>query len=88
MAPLQSTSRISDDLKMAAARMAKVFPTRMVGLFLNISAESVRRAARLYEETGDVCPIPTGNRCGQPPILDPDDLKVTLSGISVYIFIY
>jgi hypothetical protein len=69
---------ISSDLKRAAVRMCRVLPISTVALLLGISEITIRRTLKLYEETGDVIPIPTGRKRGRKPILSEDDLKVSI----------
>jgi transposase len=78
MAITNRRGAFSTDLKHAAVRMSRVMSTGMVAAFLNMSEESVRRTVNLYNETGDVNPVPTGRRRGRPPALDSEDLKVSI----------
>ena len=48
-----------------------------VAILLDILEETIRRALRLYEETGDVLPIPTGLRRGRKPILNNNNRRVS-----------
>jgi transposase len=69
---------ISNDLKMAAVRMSRVLPVKLVAVLLDISADSVRRSVKNYEEFGEVHAPQSGKARGRKRILDESDLAVSI----------
>jgi transposase-like protein len=69
---------VSVDIKRAAVRMTLKFDFAVpdVASLLNISPDTIRRAIRQHNETGDVVKLEKGAKRGRKKILDEDDLKV------------
>jgi hypothetical protein len=70
--------QVSVDIKRAAVRMTLNFDFAVpdVATLLNISPDTIRRAIRQHNETGDVVMVGKGGKRGRKKILDEDDLKV------------
>ena len=72
------TTTIHPVVKRAAVRLVQSgVSIPAASHLLDISDDTVRRALTLFEETGDVVPLPTGKKRGRPPILGQEDRKVS-----------
>jgi transposase len=68
---------VSPDLKRAAVRMSRAFSIPVVAVLLGVSDDTIRRAIKQYEATGDVVALPSGKKRGRKPKLDEDDRKAS-----------
>jgi transposase len=65
------------DIKRAAVRLNHFFNAKETAYFLGISEDTVRRAVKQFQETGDVSAPSKGVKRGRKPILDEGDLSVS-----------
>jgi hypothetical protein len=70
--------QLSLDLRRAVVRVGRVFPTNIVSLLLDVSVDTVRRLIQLQDLTGDVKTPKSGVKKGRPPILNDEDLQVSI----------
>jgi transposase len=68
---------IHPEIKRAAVRLNQFFSTQMASYFLGVSEDSVRRAVKLFEETGDVVNPGTGKKRGRKPLLNEGEREVS-----------
>ena len=78
-----SGSPVHPDVKRAAIRLCQFFSPQATACFLGISDDTVRRALKLYEETGDVLSPSTGIKRGRKPMLNEGELAVSKLVMSV-----
>lgn len=69
--------RIHPDLKRTAVRLSTVFTPQVVASILEISDDTVRRAVKQFQTTGDVIPL-LQKKGGRKPILSTEEKCVSL----------